>query len=1468
MQAGLVALVRLARRTATAQTRRYFESIVRIWNEARNKYRASGHRDFTVIQHAENNMRRLFLKMVWESTRKYGNTEFKRVYSWREGSIGPLNGLLNYAGARLREVALTRYPFPEPRLFRVITADGQTRVLTEQLAERLHLNKTGYLRAGYAGNARTPRVFVTHPTLPSLDFVDMIRAHVVELCRQCFIHNVPRDDAHRYIRLLIHRLTPFLDWVYSGRRDGRKHFNHDGERELRTLVREIRALYGRRAGRAGSVTESLDDEVPSITMDLLEPILTDDETRTDPVRLQKRYITDRDIERLNEQVAAHSRREGNDWHSLLLSGLHHPKSLKQVVFQGDRMNTGGSPILPVAELPVGRGRGRADLVLFVRREVASRIRYTPVMILELKTKTAFDLSVFGARSRNKGKKDYVPVFRLQRRPMTEREWDHLSTADPAARTVQQLTAYETDLLREYEVLVQEDPVPPRALAKGVILIDTGQDRTAVYETLHGLLDELGRAIMDGRPVATGPLRLVPDSAVRLALHLLPPQPGVTGVADAMPLVSVPQDNPFAERTRDRCHFTLYVSVPTATSSGVPAARLATDWHLLHHIQECIDAEAGHITIYWLDLLGGLSASLLRTRLRLRGLFRQRRITRGQYLRLRDVLSRVKFVNIRAPDHIEGVVDLNIAEAVGDGAGKRLVVVDGWDQLSAMVPRARLDRLRALENDLLAALVRDNTEVIWLDTGVSHTLTDPYYQRRCVRPLPYDSPKRTVIDEVLYNLPCPPKTLGRVTPLREDLRVIVQDTPAASRPWNTVIHVPQLTGYARKFRGLSQRHGVVAEADIHDAEVRPMYGRGVTLSRITHQYSLTRRELVRRAMGLVPSLSRMRDRQETDARTSTFVPIAIAGTGSTETMAERVRLRTDLAPATPARAKNAYVYPGEITRGWRHKRRQQYALPNHVSRRPPVFAETDVARVDSGEVRRRERHRLLRTTRFLQDQPGHGAAFSDLLRTIEETVRDRRAPGHDVLADLTLVAEAIVSVGLGRRVWSALERDRQALPEVLNTRNRQVVLQALRSEEHLLLLYGNNLVLLVMSVMDRLGLRDDGTARALWSSIGEWELYQLGIVPDRQWKTKYDVHALYSNLMSRARVLGPGPVTGADTVPIGIGQIIETDTDDDYHWWLVVPGQHAMVALVHGVWYPPNERWQGCVTDPAYLIEESETAIESDSRTLVVVDDAAGLLWLRGAEDEWAMATLHHSHVTGDPPILSWLKTTGLHRTEGPPIDVAEREEQVDRAVDDLLQNLARLLRAVVTVTCGVTVDDTRGTYVVVLSGPGVHETREFSSTEELVRFVRRGRRTGGPYRTARGTPVRWELDAVELEDRLSFLSPVVRRARYLPGVYRLPKTCRDYLCCSQERQAGLSLLPGGTGRFRVVFAAVAEDSWVKQLERLELTLDEVGLLAECTRLVDVEHEVVYTIALHVDEIREHVGRVERYPRLLDALMDS
>jgi hypothetical protein len=788
---GLAALVRIIQNRSSKNTRRYVKSIEKMWNAAKDALEQESEEakiGFSPIQAAEPNMRGQFFKFVATTLRRFGNRELKRIYNWMEGAVGPLNELLNYAGARLRELAMFCYPFPRPQAFQIREyPDGSTIVLSKEQADSIGDDGAtkSYWRYGYERRGKAPRVFLTHPTMPGMDFVDMIRAHCVELCRQCFIYQVPVTEAHRYIRLLIYHLRPFLDWVYTDGEEGRKGFNRYADYELRKIVLEVRTLYTKRSSRRTRISKrhtrsplniSLETIREGVSSQLINASGTFERERLeaflDYLNEGTGVLQERDIEKLADQVLALSEREGNKWHRVLFSGLRHPSSLRQVVFAGDTLLDDMSPLMIVAELPVGNYAGKADLTIFIRRTVDGKTRWTPVMVLEVKTKTAFDFNLYGIRLKRKRNCSIVPALYAWKRGMSEEEWEDILGSGSDSDALAQLGAYEHEIVTEYRELVPEDRDPPSSLWKGVIALDTSESPSNLYPAFQYLLEDLKAGLIQHIADTKAAISVIPEyaysdqDAPKVVLFIEPFSGPVRFLQDVEPPKCLQEEDPFVEREPDDRTLTLYVSVPSPTSAGVTGARLARDWHLLHHLDECCKISQEPIEVVWLDLLGDYkSDALVQKRMRLNLLRSEKRITENTHLRLAKLLQKIRFVNLSPncadiiSDGERGMDDLFAAlRAVfpANRNNERIIILDGWTGLRDMMPAHRQPLLRAIKQRLLDFLPQAKANIIWIDDGVSHTRTNINYQRQCITPLRYDSPRRTHLDEIIYNLPTPPR----------------------------------------------------------------------------------------------------------------------------------------------------------------------------------------------------------------------------------------------------------------------------------------------------------------------------------------------------------------------------------------------------------------------------------------------------------------------------------------------------------------------------------------------------------------------------------------------------------------------------------------------------------------------------------------------------------------------------------------
>ncbi|MGY5859103.1 MAG: hypothetical protein RTU63_07025, partial [Candidatus Thorarchaeota archaeon] len=444
-RAGLTALRDLLRERVISNLEDVFECTQKMWTEAQEKWDESkerGEPDFSHITRVERHMRANFLKMIWETTARYGNTEYKRIQNERKGKIGKMNRLLNMAGAQMRNFSVPRFPIRMPE---ILEQEGRHRVY------------------GYTGGATFPEVQVTHATLPEMDFIDMIRSHVFELCRKCYIYNVPMREAKRYVNLLIYRLSPFLEYLYTSGESGRWGFKRkrktrtgdelpDADRILRRIVREIRGLYATGIGSSRTVTDRLSAEYEpqGVSLFLDESIRLrdseDEESEKENWGYYLRDLCDREILRdrdahwLQAEAKNRARWYGIHLHRILGMGLPQPYNIRSVILEGDRFAEIGKDLLIVAELPLktNLGDGRADIVIFRRHlkekpgDRSNIVVWRPIAVFDIKSKTAFDWWIEGERRNSKRYGNVtIPNIRLKRRRLTDDEWDNVLARTPS-----------------------------------------------------------------------------------------------------------------------------------------------------------------------------------------------------------------------------------------------------------------------------------------------------------------------------------------------------------------------------------------------------------------------------------------------------------------------------------------------------------------------------------------------------------------------------------------------------------------------------------------------------------------------------------------------------------------------------------------------------------------------------------------------------------------------------------------------------------------------------------------------------------------------------------------------------------------------------------------------------------------------------------------------------------------------------
>ncbi|MDF1541332.1 MAG: hypothetical protein P1Q69_20710, partial [Candidatus Thorarchaeota archaeon] len=431
-----------------------------------------GNPDFSLVAKKENTFRVDELANIWETTALYGNTERKRVKSERDGLVGPVNRFLNISGALLRDHILFLLPLEEP------TEIGKKKTKTIW---------------GYESDT-VGKVPVAHGAdLPELDLADMIRSHVREFARKAYISSTDFREFSRYAYLLIRRLTPFIECIYTDGKHGRMRFHRPkNEKErladdgpcadeiLRELVNEIASVYGSKRGRLSRLSRSKSKRastlVKSFFEDQIDELLSDDgQLSQDQILVRWKWVADlreltkgkkprlrvRDAEYIRTQASTIARWEGTYSHKIITDGFVQPFNLTDLIAGRTTAQNLDSKFAIATEVPIqtDRGKGKADIVLLQHLERESeKTLLKPIAVFELKTRTGMNWEILPKKVKSKridkktGKqlKKVVGSLRLRKRRLTDREWEAELGCIPTPADSSQLGIYEHGLVSDYK----------------------------------------------------------------------------------------------------------------------------------------------------------------------------------------------------------------------------------------------------------------------------------------------------------------------------------------------------------------------------------------------------------------------------------------------------------------------------------------------------------------------------------------------------------------------------------------------------------------------------------------------------------------------------------------------------------------------------------------------------------------------------------------------------------------------------------------------------------------------------------------------------------------------------------------------------------------------------------------------------------------------------------------------------------
>ncbi len=1101
-----------------------------------------GEPDASVLLRVETNVRRNFSRIMLKTSVKYGNREKKRKRRGTENQEY-LNRIWDYAGARLRDVVKSLYRFPTPSTITLSNGDS---------------------KRGYPGSAKNPIYPLGHNHLPELDFGDMIRSHLIELGRQCLKYSVPVRAAKRYNDELIERLIPFMDYVYTERRTGRSAFIREGLTELREIVKRIRVQYGIRNGRplsvTGTVSEELreahsarvessqeypddcvedsvdvvDDDVGSDMIDELEDDVSIDVTTENLFDVLLEEAAAREIEEWKDLIATlrnhitkgvvtaddareilksaveESRRIGSAFHDFISYRFPTAARLSAVVYHGRELAYDKSGLLLISELNIAGGLGRPDLVLLGNKtlhridESPPKSVFAPCMVVELKTRSSFDLDVYGTESKSEEEENTVGEFILERRRMSDSEWERVLSGVPSEMTTAQVNAYSRTILDEYHQVMWRDTTPPEGLVQAVVVVDSKEDWGKMRDALLPLvLDAYDRAVNESLSEGDLLQPKVDDHHLKMALCVVS-----SGEFPSEPerITGLERFNPFWRRNeRDGREFILYLTVSGRGSPAQSAASIAERWHGLQYLYDM--AHYKHRDIVWLDLSGEYSDKIL-TRQRFW-------LTRHSDSVKRFFKNRVRMTDISSMVqgflHQGGTLK-DIGERIQaqlSSCRKPIIVVSGWASVWRSTPDSLIGTLSELVRCILSEAPKGGT-ILWFGRPVPVGKKSSIYETRCVAPFYSNTHWQNFVDRIVWNKPWPPPRAGSRAPADDHMRILTEEIPGKKCPEPVPIVIDPLEGWGEAFRPRKRER---------------IYSKGIGTA-VGSCRLLTERDIIS-AIGLIAHLQK----EPPDDMTPTLDDYQI----------EKVEAPVDSTrdPGLLGRITfKPYQYLNDIEADGRVKRllpleeidrRREYremelgAEEQKSSTRPPSEAYLVPISIDDRIIALSELCAMRRVLQYLSMELEENNDWTGLVKRLLEIVNTDKENVLDseLLNRLRLVRQALENNALSRSLWKRIWPLRSRIPSSLRSEQRKHLGTLMQKQPDLLSITGNHLFLLILAALGECEHTTyTKTLENLWEYVRPWHLMGLGLKPKYPEKHNTGISVLHrrkvlAHLRSRA-----------------------------------------------------------------------------------------------------------------------------------------------------------------------------------------------------------------------------------------------------------------------------------------------------------------------------------------------------------------
>ncbi len=1116
---------------------------------------------FVPICDVEKHLRKNFLELAFNTTALNGNKETKRVYSWKEGTIGPLNVLLNIAGAQLRLLGMTRYPFPLPQ---------------EKKVRRINKSGKEYFQKDYVygGTRRRPTVIITHPMLPSLDFVDAIRGHLVELCRQCFLYSVPIGDASRYINLIIFKLRPLLDKLYLTGFDRKRRTVKFTERSMAILdsvIEMVNGQYGLTIGYPSRMTTTLGDLEYS-TLDTSELFDKIDDSKIRQVLKKKteleKLIDNEDVKRFANRVTNTVSRIGTRIHQRMAWGMIQPFSSMSVMLSGDYLACDKSGYLLAAEVPVNAGRGKIDYSLFVRK-VPTYIEedpnsmsglWPPRLVLDLKTKSAFN---WGAIAKHHDQTNSNTIdFPIKRRPLTDIEWEIAITNTPDAVQQKQVTSYIDALLLEYRAVAKDDLDPPDSCLRGIILVDghdfPSRSRRILPKFIKAVYEQVRKDMLEMRTKNPDDKLEYPRTLfeptfrwslkTKVAIVIFPfIVPEGVSVPDVLPNPAPQQSlfqlDPFRNRKEDTGHFILYLTGDDVNSPGDSAGWIAQHWHGLQFAYKSAQKHNSK-KVVWIDLAGQFTNDVIRA---------ATMQLNFHHNRVREFYNNIDFLDLS--NDIEGALfsgdELLSVEAIHARIKDcDFVIVSGIDTIRKIVPMELDGLIDTLTVHIAETTQRQAVCTLWFGSPSPLATSSKLYKRQQLQPFRYDSPLQPFINKIVLNIPFPPRKGGSKVPKYDHIRGLLTINPEKKNEFEcATIGIPPLIGWSKRF--LSRKPSDEEQELMNKLRIRPpstfrwlktlktpAVSEDMAVDLFPFIGSWCQKPKAQQSDRNLESLKVKKKKLGRKKRTEGYRGVL-----------SRLTFSKELCKPSPRKVNTKRNY-----------RTTKLALePLNSTSLPPHTSELVYTGFSSSDASKMELSRLQDISLFLLTRDNCSTPLKEqCLEFVKVLTRPESRTYVEAVQDITDIfrKSRYFSQIWYRLLWNRDWLEGWPMPAGM----KKAISKVKVGKRDILRHYGNYLVFMIASLAEHYSLHQT-EIDALWNMVRPWVIMQMGASPRTLTRpfSEYDTHAVYEQLRAKVQYWNSASfprTTVLSNIRYGLRIDLKKGNPRSYRWYIFEDGAHS------------------------------------------------------------------------------------------------------------------------------------------------------------------------------------------------------------------------------------------------------------------------------------------------------------------------